>query len=150
MSCGLDSSGSELGPVASSCERNTYWFYQYSEYIGCNWKVRTNSWHEFYMPKQEKMFVSAWKRLSYSWKSIFTISSQNVLREIQCTPRHVSLWTVAPCNDAGVVADRLTDIQSATVPLCCQQELHTQRFLGNPKRNGGDAVGPPLSIHRSS
>jgi hypothetical protein len=33
--------------------------------------------------------------LSHSWKSTSIISAQNVLHEIQCTPRHVSSWTAA-------------------------------------------------------
>jgi hypothetical protein len=53
-----------------------------------------------------------------------------------------------PFKDAGVVADSLTAIR-------CQQELHTQGFLGvptgkNPEdERGGHAMGPPLPIHRS-
>jgi hypothetical protein len=33
--------------------------------------------------------------VSYSWRSTFIISAQNVRHEIQCTPRHVSSWTAA-------------------------------------------------------
>jgi hypothetical protein len=57
-----------------------------------------------------------------------------------------------PFKDAGVVADSLTGIHSAMVK--CQQELHTQGYLGVPigfksGERGGHAVGPPLPIHRS-
>jgi hypothetical protein len=33
--------------------------------------------------------------LCYSWKSTFIVSAQNVLHEIEFTPRHMSSWTVA-------------------------------------------------------
>jgi hypothetical protein len=43
---------------------------------------------------------------------------------------------------AGVVADSLTGIQMGwQVPLCCQQELHSQGFLGVPiGKNPEDSV----------
>jgi hypothetical protein len=39
-----------------------------------------------------------------------------------------------PFKDAGVVADSLTHPQrDGEVPLCCQQKLRTQGYLGVPK-----------------
>jgi hypothetical protein len=45
-------------------------------------------------------------------------------------PQHVSLWITASiqrCQDSR--SDRLSQC-NREMPLCCQQELHTQEFLG--------------------
>lgn len=72
--------------------------------------------------------------MSYSWKGTFIISAQNVFHEFQCTPQHVSLWTVASIQRCWGTC-RYSDTHpqcDSEVPLCCQQELHTQGLLGVP------------------
>jgi hypothetical protein len=62
------------------------------------------------------------------------ISAQNALNEIQCTPRHVPLWTAASvqrCRGSCGWSDRHPQC-NGEVPLRCQQELHTQGFPGVP------------------
>jgi hypothetical protein len=69
--------------------------------------------------------------VSYSWKSTFIISIQNVLRDIQCTPWDVSSWTatsVQRCRGSCGLSDRHPQCDSE-VPLRCQQVLRTQGFL---------------------
>jgi hypothetical protein len=73
------------------------------------------------------------------------MSAQNVLHEIQCTPRHVSSWIAASaqCDDE--------------LPLRYKEVLHTQGLSCVPTGTiseksgdrGGHAVGPPLPIHPS-
>jgi hypothetical protein len=73
------------------------------------------------------------------------MSAQNVLHEIQFTPRTASSWTAASAQCDG------------EVPLRYQEVLHTQGLLCVPTgtnllksgERGGHAVGPPLPIHRS-
>jgi hypothetical protein len=71
------------------------------------------------------------------------ISAQNLLHEIQCTPRQVSSWTatsVRRFRGSSEQSDRHTQCDGMA-PLCCQQELHTQGTLGVPTvKNPADST----------
>jgi hypothetical protein len=101
-------------------------------------KGAENLGHEFHYQNKKKTFISVYVRklyfVSYSWKSTFIISAQNVLHEIQCTPRHVTSLTAASvqrCRGSCRWYDRHPQCDGE-VPLRCQQELHTQGFSGVP------------------
>jgi hypothetical protein len=88
----------------------------------------------------------------YSWKNIFIISAQNVLHEIQCTPRHVSSWTatsVQRCRGSCGQSDRHPQCDGE-VSLCCQQKLYTQGLLGittNKNAEDSNAVWSAVAMH---
>jgi hypothetical protein len=109
----------------------------------CNRKVQTNFGHEFHIPKQEKMFISAcvWKHLicELSLKE-YIISAQNVLHEIsaRCDTSHHG--PPNPCKDAGVVADSLTGIHNAMVSASSLSAgaVYT-RVVGGPTEDANPA-----------
>jgi hypothetical protein len=76
----------------------------------------------------------------YSWRSTFIICAQNVLHEIQCTPRHVSSWTTASLQSCRGDCEWSDSHPQWDVPLRCQQELHTQGFLGVPHKQKSQIV----------
>jgi hypothetical protein len=87
-------------------------------YTGCNWKVQTNFGHKIHIPKQENISIYTCLEtfnVSYSWRSTFIISAQNVLHEIQCMPWYVYYGLLHPLKVASVVTDSLTGIQNAIV-----------------------------------
>jgi hypothetical protein len=107
-------------------------------YTECNWKVRTNlGTSSTYQNKKKYPYRHVSGNIlfvSYIWKGTFKIRPQNVLHEIQRTPRHVSSWTatsVQRCRGSCGYSDRHPHC-SGEVPLRCQQELHAQGTLGVP------------------
>jgi hypothetical protein len=96
-------------------------------YTGCNYKLRTPR------AKTRKLSISGntWF-VSYNWKSTFIISAQNVLREIQREPRHISSWTAASVHRWRSSCGQSDRHPQCDVSLRCQQELHTQGLLGVP------------------
>jgi hypothetical protein len=130
-------------------------------YTRYNWQVWTNFWYEFHIPEQEKnahlnMCPETFNLWVRAEKSTFITSAQNVLHQIQRTPRHVSSWTaisVQRCRGGCGQSDRHPQCDGE-VPLRCQQEPHlgvpTGKTRGfKPVESGGHAVGPPVPINPS-
>jgi hypothetical protein len=100
--------------------------------------VRTKFGHKFKIPQQEQMSISACflKHLicGCSWKNRSIISVENLLHEIQCTPRHVSSWTAASVQrfrGSFEKSDKHPQ-RDGEEPIGCQQERHIQVTLGVP------------------
>jgi hypothetical protein len=84
-----------------------------------NRKMRTNFKPRYtYQIKEKNVHIIMCPRtfnLCYSWMSTFIISAQNILYEIQRTPRHVSSWTAASMQRCRVVSSSLAGIHNVMV-----------------------------------
>jgi hypothetical protein len=82
--------------------------------------MQTKFWNESHtQQQQQQMYISTCGRyisfVSYSKEIAFIKSVQNILHDIQCTPRHVSSRTAACVQKCWALADKLTDIHDAVV-----------------------------------